>query len=95
MSLVFATTFFFFFFFFFFWGGGGGGGVLRHSAVQTDFEFEIPGSLILTYLGSGFGAPRYRSPPRASTPLSYIVHIRSTHIYAKAFVGSRGGNNTL
>ena len=42
MSLVFATTFFFFFF----WGGrGGGGGVLRHSAVQTDFEFEISGSL--------------------------------------------------
>ena len=35
MSLVFATTFFF----------GGGGGVLRHSAVQTDFEFEISGSL--------------------------------------------------
>ena len=41
MSLVFATTFFFFFFFF--WGGGG---VLRHSAVQTDFEFEISGPLV-------------------------------------------------
>ena len=39
MSLVFATTFFFLFFF------GGGGGVLRHSSVQTDFEFEISGSL--------------------------------------------------
>ena len=24
-------------------------------------------------------------------PLSYLVHIGSTHIYAKAFVGSRGG----
>ena len=50
MSLVLATTFFFFFFclFFFNWGGGGGGGggVLRHSAVQTDFEFEISGPLI-------------------------------------------------
>ena len=48
MSLVFATTLFFFFFFFFFnlgGGGGGGGGVLRHSAVQTDFEFEISGPL--------------------------------------------------
>ena len=45
MSLVFATTFFFFFFLF---GGGGGGGVLRHSAVQTDFEFEISGPLLLT-----------------------------------------------
>ena len=43
MSLAFATTFFFVFFFVFFnlGGGGGGGGVLRHSAVQTDFEFEI------------------------------------------------------
>ena len=38
MSLVFATTFFF------------GGGVLRHSAVQTDFEYEISGSLGLAYL---------------------------------------------
>ena len=38
MSLVFATTFFFY------WGGGGG--VLRHSAVQTDFEFEISGPLV-------------------------------------------------
>ena len=37
MPLVFATTFFF-----------GGGGVLRHSAVQTDFEFEISGSLLDT-----------------------------------------------
>ena len=42
MSLVFATTFFFFFGG---GGGGGGGGVLRHSAVQTDFEFEISGPL--------------------------------------------------
>ena len=25
---------------------GGGGGVLRHSAVQTDFEFEISGPLV-------------------------------------------------
>ena len=41
MSLVFATTFFFCFFF----GGGGGEGVLRHLAVQTDFEFEISGPL--------------------------------------------------
>ena len=24
----------------------GGGGVLRHSAVQTDFEFEISGPLL-------------------------------------------------
>ena len=55
MSLVFATTFFFWGFFFccFFklgggGGGGGGGGVLRHSAVQTDFEFEISGPLVLT-----------------------------------------------
>ena len=40
MSLVFATTFFFFFFLI------GGGGVLRHSAVQTDFEFEISGPLV-------------------------------------------------
>ena len=50
MSLGFATTFFFFFFFFFFigGGGGGGGGVLRHSAVQTDFEFEISGPLLVT-----------------------------------------------
>ena len=47
MSLVFATTFFFFFFFFFLLGGGGGG-VLRHSAVQTDFEFEISGPLYRT-----------------------------------------------
>ena len=39
MSLVFATTFFGVFF----WGGG----VLRHSAIQTDFEFEISGSLIM------------------------------------------------
>ena len=45
---------------------------------------------IFTMLGSCFWAPRYRSPLRASTPLSYIVHIRSTHIHAKAFVGSRG-----
>ena len=43
MSLVFATTFFFSVFFL---GGGGGGGGLRHSAVQTDFEFEISGSLL-------------------------------------------------
>ena len=28
--------------------GGGGGGVLRHSAVQTDFEFEISGPLMYT-----------------------------------------------
>ena len=42
MSLVFATTFFVCFFFN--WGGGGGV-VLRHSAVQTDFEFEISGPL--------------------------------------------------
>ena len=41
MSLVFVTRLFFFF-----GGGGGGGGVLCHSAVQTDFEFEISGSLI-------------------------------------------------
>ena len=27
-------------------GGGGGGGGLRHSAVQTDFEFEISGPLL-------------------------------------------------
>ena len=40
MSLVFATTFFFVCFFLI-----GGGGVLRHSAVQTDFEFEISGPL--------------------------------------------------
>ena len=46
MSLVFATTFFFFFFFFF-WGGGGGVGVLRHLAVQTDFEFKISGPLVV------------------------------------------------
>ena len=48
MSLVFATTFFFVVFFcffcFFFWGGG----LLRHSAVQTDFEFEISEPLHLT-----------------------------------------------
>ena len=44
MSLVFATTFFFCFFFCGFFIGGGGG-VLRHSAVQTDFEFEISGPL--------------------------------------------------
>ena len=42
------------FFLFFFGGGGGGGGgeggmgVLRHSAVQTDFQFEISGSLQIT-----------------------------------------------
>ena len=36
MSLVFAITFFL----------GGGGGVLRHLAVQTDFEFEISGPLV-------------------------------------------------
>ena len=48
MSLVFATTFFFFLFFFYLGGGGGGGGgVLCHSAVQTDFEFEISGPLIV------------------------------------------------
>ena len=51
MSLVFATTFFFCFFFLVGWGG-----VLRHSAVQTDFEFEISGSLPLSdffwYLGT-------------------------------------------
>ena len=47
MSLVFATTFFFFLI----WGGGGGGGggVLRHSAVQTDFEFEISGPLLKVF----------------------------------------------
>ena len=39
MSLVFATTFFFVCFFLI--GGG-----LRHSAVQTDFEFEISGPLV-------------------------------------------------
>ena len=44
MSLVFATTVFFGVFFGGV-GGGGGGWVLRHSAVQTDFEFEISGSL--------------------------------------------------
>ena len=49
MSLVFATTFFFvFYLIFFLGGGGGGGGVLRRSAVQTDFEFEISGPLIHT-----------------------------------------------
>ena len=37
MSLVFAITFFFYLI---------GGGVLRHSAVQTDFEFEISGPLV-------------------------------------------------
>ena len=47
MSLVFATTFFFFFFLIWGGGGGGGGGELRHSAVQTDFEFEISGPLII------------------------------------------------
>ena len=46
MSLVFATTFFFVLFCCFFLGGTWGGGVLRHSAVQTDFEFEISGSLV-------------------------------------------------
>ena len=46
MSLVFATTLFVCLFFFGGGGGGGGGGVLRHSAVQTDFEFEISGSLV-------------------------------------------------
>ena len=46
MSLVFATTFFWFFFNGG-GGGGGGGGVLRHSAVQTDFEFEILGPLVM------------------------------------------------
>ena len=51
MSLVFRdyVFFFFFFFFFLFGGGGGGGGVLRHSAVQTDFEFEISGPLYLDH----------------------------------------------
>ena len=49
MSLVFATTFFWVFFVVFF--NGGGGGVLRHSAVQTVFEFEISGPL-LTYNGN-------------------------------------------
>ena len=44
MSLVFATTFFFFFFFFFF-GCGGGGGTSSLDCLQTDFEFEISGSL--------------------------------------------------
>ena len=44
MSLVFVTMLFFFVCLFFFWGGGGGG-VFRHLAVQTDFEFEISGSL--------------------------------------------------
>ena len=51
MSLVFATTFFVCLLFFLFGGGGGGGGgggVLRHSAVQTDFEFEISGPLVST-----------------------------------------------
>ena len=38
MSLVFATMFFFVVFF--------GGGVLRHLAVQTDFEFEISEPLV-------------------------------------------------
>ena len=51
MSLVFATTFFFFFFLI------RGGGVLRHSAVQTDFEFEISGPLqghkVINYQLSG------------------------------------------
>ena len=47
LSLVFLTTFFFVLFF---WGGGGvggggRGGLLRHLAVQTDFEFEISGPL--------------------------------------------------
>ena len=46
---------------------------------------------VFTKLGSGFWDPRYRPPPRARTPLSYIVHIRSTHIHANAFVGSMGG----
>ena len=27
---------------------GGGGGVLSHLAVQTDFEFKISGSLLVT-----------------------------------------------
>ena len=47
MSLVFATRFFLFFCFFcILFGGGGGGGLLRHLAVQTDFEFEISGPLV-------------------------------------------------
>ena len=50
---------------------------------------------IFTKLGSGFLGSKISSPPRASTPLSYIVHIRSTHIHVKAFVGSRGGGTIL
>ena len=40
---------------------------------------------------TGFRAIDYRSPPCASTPLSYIVQNMRTHIQAKAFVGTRGG----
>ena len=58
MSLVFASTFFFVFFFGFLIWEGGGGGVLRHSAVQTDFEFEISGPLLRTH----------RSTPSRSHP---------------------------
>ena len=58
MSLVFATTFFLFFVFF------GGRGVLRHSAVQTDFEYEISGSL----------CPSVPQTPDRFLYFSYIAH---------------------
>ena len=37
-----------------FFFGGGGGGVLRHLAVQTYFEFEISGPLVVMVMINGF-----------------------------------------
>ena len=43
---------------------------------------------------TGFRAIDYPSPtPCANTPLSYIVQNMWTHIQAKAFVGTKGGND--
>ena len=46
-------------------------------------------------LGPGFGAAEHLSPPCASKPLPYNVLNMVTHIHAKAFAGTRGGNDIL
>ena len=86
MSLVFVTTFFFLFFLYWRGGGGGGGGggrggLLRHSAVQTDFEFEISGPLPIMLT-----SPCNLHP---LTPHFYIVKLGFTGEYIFSYICSK------
>ena len=82
MSLVFATTGFFGGFFFL----GGGGGVLRHSAVQTDFEFEISGSLVVVIPGHNLGNSQLSVNRTIGPTLVYITfNIKKTSNTSKTY----------